>query len=117
MPAATSCWRWPAPLLEGRAAPTHSNASDGMLEISALGVSKASALARLAARLGIEAADVVAFGDMPNDIEMLRLGRPVVRDGRRPPGGDRRRGRARAAVRARTAWLRSWRPCSGLDDG
>lgn len=60
------------PLLSGIAAPTHSNAADGMLEISALGVSKATALARLAAHLGIDAADVAAFGDMPNDIEMLR---------------------------------------------
>jgi len=60
------------PLLSALAAPTHSNAADGMLEISALGVSKATALARLAAHLGIEAADVAAFGDMPNDVEMLR---------------------------------------------
>jgi len=60
------------PLLSGLAAPTHSNAADGLLEISALGVSKASALARLAAHLGIDAADVAAFGDMPNDVEMLR---------------------------------------------
>lgn len=72
-------------LLEGRAAPTHSNASDGMLEISALGVSKASALARLAARLGIEAADVVAFGDMPNDVEMLAwAGRSYAMAGAHP---------------------------------
>jgi Cof subfamily protein (haloacid dehalogenase superfamily) len=60
------------PVLSGIAAPTHSNAADGMLEISAIGVSKASALARLATHLGIEAADVAAFGDMPNDVEMLR---------------------------------------------
>jgi hypothetical protein len=43
-----------------------------MLEISALGVSKASALARLSAHLGVAAVDVAAFGDMPNDVEMLR---------------------------------------------
>ena len=49
---------------------THST-SDGLLEISASGVSKASALAELAAEHGIDAADVVAFGDMPNDIPML----------------------------------------------
>jgi Cof subfamily protein (haloacid dehalogenase superfamily) len=60
------------PLLSGLVSPTHSNAADGMLEIAALGVSKASALARLAAHLGVEAEDVAAFGDMPNDIEMLR---------------------------------------------
>jgi Cof subfamily protein (haloacid dehalogenase superfamily) len=49
---------------------THST-SDGLLEISASGVSKASALAELAAEHGIDAADVVAFGDMPNDLPML----------------------------------------------
>jgi Cof subfamily protein (haloacid dehalogenase superfamily) len=49
---------------------THSSTT-GLLEISAAGVSKASALARLAERQGVEAADVVAFGDMPNDLPML----------------------------------------------
>lgn len=44
----------------------------GMLEMSAKGVTKASALQRLASEEGFEAADVVAFGDMPNDIAMLR---------------------------------------------
>lgn len=42
-----------------------------MAEISAPGVTKASALARLCDRLGVPPADVVAFGDMPNDIAML----------------------------------------------
>jgi hypothetical protein len=49
---------------------THSS-SDGLLEISAAGVSKATGLASLADEQGIEAADVVAFGDMPNDLPML----------------------------------------------
>jgi Cof subfamily protein (haloacid dehalogenase superfamily) len=49
---------------------THSS-SDGLLEISAVGVSKASGLASLAEEHGIEAAEVVAFGDMPNDLPML----------------------------------------------
>ena len=44
----------------------------GLVEISASGITKASALVDLCARLGVEAADVVAFGDMPNDIPMLR---------------------------------------------
>lgn len=43
-----------------------------LIEISAAGVTKASALVDLCDRLGVEAADVVAFGDMPNDIPMLR---------------------------------------------
>ena len=36
-----------------------------------LGVNKAVTLAEYAAARGIDAADVVAFGDMPNDVEML----------------------------------------------
>jgi hydroxymethylpyrimidine pyrophosphatase-like HAD family hydrolase len=44
----------------------------GLLEISPAGVTKATGLADVAERLGIAAADVVAFGDMPNDLEMLR---------------------------------------------
>ncbi|WP_139979564.1 HAD family hydrolase [Nocardioides litoris] len=43
----------------------------GLVEISATGVTKASALAEVAADLGVAAADVVAFGDMPNDLPML----------------------------------------------
>jgi hydroxymethylpyrimidine pyrophosphatase-like HAD family hydrolase len=50
--------------------PTHSN-GHRLLEMSALGVSKASALAELCAEHGIAAADVAAFGDMPNDLPML----------------------------------------------
>lgn len=42
-----------------------------MVEISAAGVTKASALAGLAADLGVGAEQVIAFGDMPNDIPML----------------------------------------------
>lgn len=43
----------------------------GLAEISAAGVTKASALARLCERRGILSRDVIAFGDMPNDIAML----------------------------------------------
>lgn len=49
---------------------THSSGR-GLLEISASGVSKASTLATLCAERGIRAADVVAFGDMPNDLPLL----------------------------------------------
>lgn len=49
---------------------THS-AGAGLVEISAKGVSKASSLALLCERLGIDAVDVAAFGDMPNDLPML----------------------------------------------
>ncbi len=44
---------------------------DGLIEIAAAGVNKGYALARLAEQWGIDAADTVAFGDMPNDLEML----------------------------------------------
>lgn len=42
-----------------------------LLEVSGSGVSKATTLARCCAERGISAAEVVAFGDMPNDLEML----------------------------------------------
>jgi hydroxymethylpyrimidine pyrophosphatase-like HAD family hydrolase len=42
-----------------------------LVEISAAGVTKAFALERLCRRLGIAAAEVVAVGDMPNDLPML----------------------------------------------
>jgi len=43
----------------------------GFIEISAPGIHKAWALEKLCARLGIRAAEVIAFGDMPNDLPML----------------------------------------------
>lgn len=42
-----------------------------LVEISALGITKATSLALLCEELGITAKDVVAFGDMPNDLAML----------------------------------------------
>lgn len=49
---------------------THSS-TNGLLEVSAAGVTKASTLAGIAERLRIVADEVVAFGDMPNDLPML----------------------------------------------
>lgn len=61
-----------APVLDGRVSVTWSGAAGhGLLEIAAPGVNKAAALSRLAAGYGIAAADVVAFGDMPNDLELM----------------------------------------------
>jgi hypothetical protein len=57
-------------LLAGRASVTHSS-SFGLLEIAAAGVTKASGLAEVAASHGIRPDEVVAIGDMPNDIPML----------------------------------------------
>ncbi|GFH38693.1 HAD family hydrolase [Streptomyces pacificus] len=42
-----------------------------LLEVSGPGVSKASTLALCCAERGISSDEVVAFGDMPNDVEML----------------------------------------------
>jgi hypothetical protein len=49
---------------------THSSI-DGLLEISALGVTKATTLAQVLVERGFQAEDVIAFGDMPNDLAML----------------------------------------------
>lgn len=44
---------------------------EGLLELSAAGVTKGAALAAYAAEHSIGRDEVVAFGDMPNDLEML----------------------------------------------
>lgn len=46
--------------------------NNGLIEVTPLGISKASGVAEVAGPLGIAAQDVVAFGDMPNDVPMLR---------------------------------------------
>jgi hypothetical protein len=61
-----------APAVGNLASVTHSAPTVAMLELAVPGINKAVTLAGYAASLGIDAADVVAFGDMPNDIEMLR---------------------------------------------
>lgn len=60
-----------APVIGSAADLTYSHPR-GLVEISAPGITKAVGLAEVAQRLGITAADVLAFGDMPNDLEMLR---------------------------------------------
>jgi HAD superfamily hydrolase (TIGR01484 family) len=51
----------------------------GLVEMSPPGVTKATGLAEVARELGVDAADVVAFGDMPNDLAMLAwAGRPYA---------------------------------------
>lgn len=45
--------------------------NNGLVEIVPLGVSKATGIEELTRPLGIDAADVVTFGDMPNDVPML----------------------------------------------
>ncbi|MDQ4501478.1 HAD family hydrolase [Sinomonas sp. ASV322] len=50
---------------------THSAFDVTLLEMAPLGVNKAVTLAEYAHTLGIPPEEVVAFGDMPNDVEML----------------------------------------------
>jgi len=58
-----------APLAGDAALVTHSGI--GFIEISAADIHKGWGLAHLCTRLGIAASEVIAFGDMPNDIPML----------------------------------------------
>ena len=58
------------PAVGGLLSVTHSN-SKGLIEAAAPGVTKATAVAELAASLGIGPESVLAFGDMPNDVPML----------------------------------------------
>lgn len=46
--------------------------NNGLIEVVPPGISKATGIDEVAAPLGITAADIVAFGDMPNDVPMLR---------------------------------------------
>ena len=45
---------------------------EGLLELSAPGVTKRRGLEEMAELIGADASRVVCFGDMPNDVEMLR---------------------------------------------
>lgn len=52
---------------------------EGLIEISRLGVSKGGVIDELARGWGIDASEAIAFGDMPNDLEMFRwAGRSVA---------------------------------------
>lgn len=48
------------------------SAGYGLIEVAAHGITKASGLAAVADRLGVPPERTIAFGDMPNDVEMLR---------------------------------------------
>ena len=75
-------WARVAPVIGDRLYATFSFVSEsGFLELTRLGVSKASTLRILLDEMGIAADDVVAFGDMPNDLPMLDLvGHPFIMD-------------------------------------
>jgi len=55
----------------GHLVTTTSSSVGALVEISAAGVTKATSLALLCEDLGVDAEQVVAFGDMPNDLAML----------------------------------------------
>ncbi len=55
----------------GHAVTTTWSSLGALVEMSGPGVTKASTLELVCAERGIAAADVVAFGDMPNDVAML----------------------------------------------
>ena len=79
--------------LVGHLVTTTWSSTGALVEISAAGVTKATTLALLCDELGIRAEEVVAFGDMPNDLAMLAWAgtsyamanaHPSVLDARRP---------------------------------
>lgn len=61
-----------APHVVGRADLTYST-DNGLVELSASGITKASGLAYVAEYLQVDPTRAIAFGDMPNDIPMLSL--------------------------------------------
>jgi len=61
-----------APLVtEAGAAITYST-DNGLIEVMPTGISKASGIAVVADQVGVRPESVIAFGDMPNDVAMLR---------------------------------------------
>jgi Cof subfamily protein (haloacid dehalogenase superfamily) len=52
----------------GERATVTTSSDDALAEISAAGITKATGLAKVAARHGVGPSDIVVFGDMPNDI-------------------------------------------------
>ena len=61
-----------APLI-GECADITYSTEHGLIELSAPGVTKASGLTVIAQHLGVAAANIIAFGDMPNDVPMLTM--------------------------------------------
>lgn len=60
-----------APAIDPERAHVTYSMDDGLLEFSAPGINKAAGVSIIATDLRIDPSQVVAFGDMPNDIEML----------------------------------------------
>ena len=81
--------------------------NNGLIEIVPLGISKATGVEELARPQGITAEDVVAFGDMPNDVPMLRWAGLGVAMGNAHPEAWRRPTRS-----PRPTPTTAWRGCS-----
>jgi hypothetical protein len=87
---------------------------EGLVEISAAGVTKAAALAALAEEREVGPAEVVASGDMPNDVPMCAgRGSPSRSQTptRKPAGRPGARPRATTTTASRPCWL----ACSDAD--
>ena len=61
-----------ATVVVGKLASVTRSGTSSLVEIAAPGVTKATGLAAVAAGLDVDAADIAAVGDMPNDVAMLR---------------------------------------------
>ncbi len=60
-----------APVVDADVAHVTYSMDEGLIEFSCPGVNKAAGASVLAQHYGVDASEVVAFGDMPNDLEML----------------------------------------------
>ena len=59
------------PLVESTCHASFSEPDNGLVELAPAGITKAKTLGDLCDHLGVARSQVMAFGDMPNDIEML----------------------------------------------
>jgi Cof subfamily protein (haloacid dehalogenase superfamily) len=59
------------PLVDGICHASFSEPDNGLVELAPAGITKAKTLEDLCDHLGVARSQVMAFGDMPNDIEML----------------------------------------------
>ncbi|MCS4592898.1 HAD family hydrolase [Brevibacterium sediminis] len=59
------------PLVDGTCHASFSEPDNGLVELAPFGITKAKTLSDLCDHLGVAQSQVMAFGDMPNDIEML----------------------------------------------
>ena len=78
-----------APRIDDTVAHVTYSMDEGLIELSRPGVNKAAGAQYLAERYGVSANEAIAFGDMPNDLELLRWvgtgvamgnAKPVLRD-------------------------------------